>query len=204
MSGHPWQPQVHSWGLGVGRSLMAEPSGGCGRELRTAGLLTKRRRPLALEPPCPRRRSGTRDTRDERAGGGDPGRCVGFPALTVHGSLPRKDPDPPVFLGGPNAADLTLGAEPRAGSPVPRVHMRPGADPAYRAPFPPLLPRFPLRPLTIVTGAVGPGPAPARSDPVREGAAGATGWLRRWVGRRGPRGRGDERRIHPTAPQTRG
>ena len=114
MSGHPWQPQVHSWGLGVGKSLMAEPSGGCGQELRTAGLVTKRRRPLALEPPCPRRRSGTWDTRDERAGGGDPGLWVGFPSLTVHGSLPRKDPDPPVFLGGPNAADLTLGAEPRA------------------------------------------------------------------------------------------
>lgn len=39
---------------------------------------------------------------------------------------------------------------------------------------------------------------------MREGAAGATGWLRRWVGRRGPRGRGGERRTHPTAPQTGG
>lgn len=82
--------------------------------------------------------------------------------------------------------------------------MRPGGDPAYRAPLPTPPPRFPPGPLTIVTGAVGPGPAPARSDPVREGAVGATGWIRRWVGRRGPRGRGGERRIHPTAPQTRG
>lgn len=82
--------------------------------------------------------------------------------------------------------------------------MRHGGDPAYRAPSPLPLPHLPPRPLTIVTGAVELGPAPARSDPVREGAAGATGWLRRWVGRRGPRGRGGERRTHPTAPQTRG
>lgn len=75
-------------------------------------------------------------------------------------------------------------------SPVPRAHMRQGGEPAYRAPFPLPLPRFPPRSLTIVTGAVGPGPAPARSDPVREGAAGATGCLRRWSGGGGLEGVG--------------
>lgn len=98
---------------------------------------------------------------------------------------------------------------------VPRFGLSLAPDPYYRectcalaailptaSPFPLPLPCFPPGTLTIVTGAVGPGPAPARSDPVREGATGAAGWLRRWVGRRGPRWRGGQRRIHPTAPQT--
>lgn len=88
-------------------------------------------------------------------------------------------------LQGWNAAGTAQRTEPaiahaQIGDPAP-ASLRP-------LPVPPS--RFPLAPLTIVTGAVGPRPAPARTDPVPEGTTKGAGRLHRWVGRRGPRGRG--------------
>ena len=168
------------------------------------GLLNEKETTLSpgasLSPPSERHMGHQGRTRRGRGSWG-----LGWVPIARRPREPsKKGPGPPGIPGGPNAADLTLGAEPRARPPRPASAHAPRGRPRLPHPLPTPPSPLPPRPLTIVTGAVGPGPAPARSDPVREGAAGATGWLRRWVERRGPRGRGDERRIHPTAPQTRG
>ena len=135
MSGHPCTPQVHSWGLGVGGLSGLSPRMGGAVSCRLEVYLTKRKRPLALEPPGAHRRAAPGDSRDERAGAGGLGAGLGLRRWPSTGAFQGRT-GPPVFPGCPNAAGLTVGAEPRARAPLPRVHMRPGGDPAYCAPFP--------------------------------------------------------------------
>lgn len=194
---------------------------------RGGGYLTKRWRPLALEP-LPEDRSEGSSLTEKHAGAGGLGPRRG--ALVVDG-VPIPGPAGPSEDGrgspAPVRTQYPRGCE-RRGSQAGRAARRParglsgvhGGDPAFRAPSAPAPsppsappprrppprrppPRRPPQPLTIVMGAAGPGRAPARSDPRREGATGAAGWLRRWAGRRGAWRVWAERRTHPPALQTR-
>lgn len=172
---------------------MAEPSDGWGRELPTGGLLNKREATLSPGASgCPPS-SGTRGQPGRTRRGGRPGSRAGSPSLAVHGGLPRKDWAPRI-PGVSESVRSDGGGRASRPTPSPASAHAPRRRPRLPSPSShSSFPASPLRPLTIVTGAVGPGPAPERRDrcgraprePLAGSAVGSGGGVLEGVGASG-------------------